>query len=238
MSSNSTGENSSPLRRLVVRKSEETQNVVVKVLHRVLLWILQTYRRVKLWLAMRMAHLRWFYTYRLDDKPLDLKKKPELPAIASESDSDLAFFILYCLRLGIDSVIVYKPTTLVLNSFVDLLKSLGFRVEQYSFGIIPKIELSYEHLKMTVEVLSDRESYVSAIQERSIGPATETAALGAILGHRKVDFLLLAGLDTVGEFPPLVLRACELYFASTPLREVDLDIAFLKFARTEQRKGV
>jgi hypothetical protein len=133
---------------------------------------------------------------------------------------------------------LYHPSGFTVGSLEEDLQRGGFSVKEHTIGTNFRLVCTKGERKFVIDMLAGRQSYVQAIQDRAVGHSIATAALPVELDTPQVDLLVLCGINTVGDFPPLALRACEIYFADVPLTSLQLDLILDRFARTEQRLGV
>ena len=212
---------------------------MINILRKAVLRLIQWIRIIHLWVLRRLKLLDLFIRKVLiDEDKSELKKKPKCPAISSENESDIITFIVECFELGCDHIVVHRPSGFTIGSLqVDLYK-LGFYLTQHLVSTNSKLVYTKDDRKVVIDMLADRQSYVQAIQDKIVGPSTPTSALPKELETPNVDLLIVCGTDTVGDFPPLALRACEIFFAESPLALLEIYWILRKFARTEQRFGV
>ena len=222
---------------------EKSQKVkmLIQYIRALLLRVIHALRRISLFLQSNASFLSWSWRKAFLDNGTTghktLSKLPKCPSLVYNDDSDMMTFLSYCMDREIETVALHKPAGLVVGNVEECLKDAGFRVVERTIGTNFQVFCTRHGKQVKIDVLADRHAYSLALQDRAIGTETTTHDITRLLGTPKIDMLIFTDQETVGNFPPLALRACELYFVSRPINDFQLDNVFAKFARTEQRKG-
>jgi len=212
---------------------------LVDAARKLVLFLLQLVWGVKNQVTIvRSSFLWWIKVHFLGWRPQALRKRPKAPAMIGSGLDDLVRFASWCCDNEVETIGLYDPSgRATIGAITNELTNIG-AVE--NVVLEPGKEsaiVSRGSRRISLRVLHGRNEYLSALIDNRIDSTTPTTDLPGKLDTVKYDILVLCGTEELGDFPPLALRACELYFTTTPMQYPEYCRILNTFARSEQRLG-
>jgi len=189
-----------------------------------------------------LSRFSWVVKFYLLGRLPNYVKRPQLPTLSCSEQDDVANFINWSSDMLFDNVgVFFRPSDSCLD--IDV---LGEKVEKNGKLLYQKSSskslLTFKFVAtgkvFCVRFLADRSSYVAVLkEEQALKSSIDSQELKDILSTSKVDMLIICGADSVGNFPPLSLRACEIFFVDAPFAFLEFCACLQEYSKTEQRFG-